>query len=86
MALIRCKMRRTDFAQELGMKIGFIGLGVMGAPMAHRALGVSLPNTAMAQQLMNACSARAGGAEADHSSLVQALEILNDHELSKEKE
>ncbi|WP_136620109.1 MULTISPECIES: 2-hydroxy-3-oxopropionate reductase [Mesorhizobium] len=51
-----------------------------------RALGVSLPNTAMAQQLMNACSARPGGAEADHSSLVQALEILSAHELSKEKE
>ncbi|RVA63062.1 NAD-binding protein, partial [Mesorhizobium sp. M7A.F.Ca.CA.001.08.1.1] len=51
-----------------------------------RALGVSLPNTAMAQQLMSACSARPGGAEADHSSLVQALEILSGHELSKEKE
>ncbi|TIN67349.1 MAG: hypothetical protein E5Y29_25755, partial [Mesorhizobium sp.] len=35
-----------------------------------RALGVALPNTAMAQQLMNACSAHPGGAEADHSSLV----------------
>jgi len=51
-----------------------------------RALGVALPNTAMAQQLMNACSARAGGAEADHSSLVQALEVLSDHELSNGKE
>jgi 2-hydroxy-3-oxopropionate reductase len=35
---------------------------------------------------MNACSARAGGAEADHSSLVRALEILGNHELSQEKE
>lgn len=51
-----------------------------------RALGVALPGTATAQQLMNACSARAGGAEADHSSLVQALEILSDHELSNGKE
>ncbi|TGQ34473.1 MULTISPECIES: 2-hydroxy-3-oxopropionate reductase [unclassified Mesorhizobium] len=51
-----------------------------------RALGVVLPNTAAAQQLMNACSARAGGAEADHSSLVQALEILSAHELSNGKE
>ncbi|TIN69279.1 MAG: 2-hydroxy-3-oxopropionate reductase, partial [Mesorhizobium sp.] len=51
-----------------------------------RALGVALPNTAMAQQLMNACSAHPGGAEADHSSLVRALEILGGHELSKEKE
>ncbi|RUU11729.1 2-hydroxy-3-oxopropionate reductase [Mesorhizobium sp. USDA-HM6] len=51
-----------------------------------RALGVSLPNTATAQQLMNACSARTGGADADHSSLVKALEVLSDHELSNEKE
>ncbi|RUU57259.1 2-hydroxy-3-oxopropionate reductase [Mesorhizobium sp. M2C.T.Ca.TU.002.02.1.1] len=51
-----------------------------------RALGVALPGTATTQQLMNACSARAGGAEADHSSLVRALEILGDHELSNGKE
>ncbi|RRI02028.1 2-hydroxy-3-oxopropionate reductase [Mesorhizobium tamadayense] len=51
-----------------------------------RALGVSLPSTAIAQQLMNACSARADGADADHSSLVRALEVLSDHELSKKKE
>ena len=51
-----------------------------------RALGVALPNTAMAQQLMNACAARAGCAEADHSSLVKALEMLSDHELSNGKE
>ena len=51
-----------------------------------RALGVALPSTATAQQLMNACSARAGGAEADHSSLVKALEFLSVHELSNGKE
>ncbi|BCM17312.1 2-hydroxy-3-oxopropionate reductase [Mesorhizobium sp. J8] len=51
-----------------------------------RTLGVALPSTALAQQLMNACSAKAGGAEADHSSLVQALETLSDHELSNGKE
>lgn len=51
-----------------------------------RALGVALPGTATAQQLMNACSARAGGAEADHSSLVKALEALSAHELSNGKE
>jgi 3-hydroxyisobutyrate dehydrogenase-like beta-hydroxyacid dehydrogenase len=72
------------------MKIGFIGLGVIGAPMARHLVDagheiVALPNTAMVQQLMNACSARTGGAEADHSSLVKALEILSDHELSKKE-
>lgn len=49
-----------------------------------RALGVALPNTATAQELMNACAAR-GGADADHSSLVRALELLSDHELGKER-
>ena len=51
-----------------------------------RALGVALPSTALAQQLMNACLARPRGAEADHSSLVRALETLSTHEISKEKE
>jgi 2-hydroxy-3-oxopropionate reductase len=51
-----------------------------------RALGVALPNTATAQQLMNACAARMAGAEADHSSLVKAIEMLSDHELSNGKE
>jgi len=40
-----------------------------------RALGVSLPNTATAQELFNACAAN-GGAALDHSALVQALEKL----------
>lgn len=51
-----------------------------------RTLGVALPNTATAQELMNACAARQGGGDADHSSLVRALEILSGHELSAEKE
>ena len=38
------------------------------------AMGLSLPNTANAQQLMNTCVAH-GGAAWDHSGLVRALEI-----------
>ncbi len=45
-----------------------------------RALGVSLPNTANAQELFNACVAH-GGAKWDHSGIVRALEILADHEI-----
>ncbi len=45
---------------------------------AARTLGVALPNTATAQELMNACAARGGG-EQDHAALVRALEILADH-------
>ena len=46
-----------------------------------RAIGVSLPNTATAQELFNACAAH-GGAAWDHSALVRALEILANHPVS----
>ncbi len=46
-----------------------------------RALGVSLPNTATAQELMNACAAH-GAADLDHAALVQALEVLADHRVA----
>ncbi len=40
-----------------------------------RKLGISLPNTATAQELFNACSAH-GGSKWDHSGMVRALEAL----------
>ena len=43
-----------------------------------RALGVSLPNTATAQELFNSCAAD-GGAKWDHSAMVKALEKLANH-------
>ena len=46
-----------------------------------RALGVSLPNTAMAQELFNACVA-ADGADWDHSAMVRALEGMAGHEVA----
>jgi 2-hydroxy-3-oxopropionate reductase len=45
-----------------------------------RALGVSLPNTANAQELFNACAAH-GGAAWDHSAMVRALEKLANFEI-----
>lgn len=45
-----------------------------------RAMGVSLPNTATAQELFNACIAR-GGAAWDHSGMIRALELMANHEL-----
>jgi 2-hydroxy-3-oxopropionate reductase len=45
-----------------------------------RALKMSLPNTATAQELFSACQAQ-GGAKWDHSALVRALEILAKHEI-----
>jgi len=47
-----------------------------------RALGVSLPNTATAQELFNACAAHGGGAW-DHSGMVRALETLANFEIGQ---
>ena len=47
---------------------------------AARQIGLSLPNTATAQQLFNACTAR-GGQAWDHSAMVRALELLANHEI-----
>jgi len=55
-----------------------LSLALSGA----RALGVSLPNTATAQELFNACSAD-GGAKSDHSAMVKALEKLANHPVAK---
>jgi len=46
-----------------------------------RAMGVSLPNTATAQELFNACTAN-GGAAWDHSAMVRALELMAAHEVA----
>jgi 2-hydroxy-3-oxopropionate reductase len=53
-----------------------LNLALQGA----RALGISLPNTATAQELFNACSAH-GGKAWDHSAMVRALEILANFEI-----
>ncbi|MDP4299874.1 2-hydroxy-3-oxopropionate reductase [Leptothrix discophora] len=45
-----------------------------------RALGVSLPNTATAQELFNACAAH-GGKGWDHSAMVRALEKMANFEI-----
>lgn len=47
-----------------------------------RQIGMSLPNTATAQELFNACAAH-GGAERDHSAMVQALEKLANFQIGQ---
>ena len=51
-----------------------LNLALQGA----RALGVALPQTASAAQLMNSCAALGYGQE-DHSALVKALEAMAQH-------
>ncbi|NML43598.1 2-hydroxy-3-oxopropionate reductase [Ramlibacter sp. G-1-2-2] len=55
-----------------------LGLALQGA----RELGVALPQTAGAAQLMQVCAAN-GLAGLDHSALVRALEIMAAHEVAK---
>ena len=50
------------------------------ALQSAKALKLSLPNTATAQELFNACAAH-GGSAWDHSGLVRVLEIMSNHEI-----
>ena len=65
-----------------GFRIGLhqkdLGLALAGA----RTLGVALPQTAGAAQLMQVCSAN-GMQDLDHSALVRALELMAGHEVAK---
>ena len=54
-----------------------LGLALQGA----RDLGVALPQTASAAQLMQTCAAN-GMADLDHSALVKALELMAAHEVA----
>jgi 2-hydroxy-3-oxopropionate reductase len=70
------RMIKRTFAP--GFRIGLhqkdLNLALQGA----KALGVALPNTANAAQLMQACAAN-GMANLDHSALVKALELMANH-------
>lgn len=55
-----------------------LNLALQGA----KALGVSLPNTAMAQELMNACAANGMGG-LDHSALCRAIELMSNHQIAE---
>jgi len=55
-----------------------LNLALQGA----KALGVSLPQTANAAQLMQACAANGLG-DSDHSALVKALEMMANHPVAE---
>ncbi|HEX2134977.1 MAG TPA: 2-hydroxy-3-oxopropionate reductase [Microvirga sp.] len=55
-----------------------LNLALQGA----KTLRISLPNTATAQELFNACAAHDGAAW-DHSGMVRALELMANHEIGK---
>jgi len=68
---------KPGFRIELHQKD--LNLALQGA----KALGVSLPNTATAQELFNACAAN-GGAGWDHSGMVKALELMANHPVAED--
>ncbi|MGH8846286.1 MAG: 2-hydroxy-3-oxopropionate reductase [Polaromonas sp.] len=73
------RMIKRTFAP--GFRIGLhqkdLNLALSGA----RTLGLALPQTAGAAQLMQACAAN-GMQDLDHSALVRALEIMGNHEVA----
>jgi 2-hydroxy-3-oxopropionate reductase len=68
-----------------GFRIGLHQKDLNLALSSARSLGVSLPNTATAQELFNACSAH-GGKGWDHSAMVRALEKLANFEIGQQPE
>jgi 2-hydroxy-3-oxopropionate reductase len=75
------RMIKRTFAP--GFRIALHQKDLNLALSAARALGLALPATATAQQLLSACVAH-GGAAWDHSALVRALEIMTRFEIGQE--
>ncbi|POP46857.1 2-hydroxy-3-oxopropionate reductase [Superficieibacter electus] len=64
-----------------GFKIALHQKDLNLALQSAKALSLSLPNTATCQELFNSCAAN-GGSQLDHSSLIQALELMANHKIS----
>jgi 2-hydroxy-3-oxopropionate reductase len=73
------RMVKRTFAP--GFRISLHQKDLNLALSSARALGVSLPNTATAQELFNSCAAHGDG-ELDHSGLVRALERMANHNVA----
>jgi 2-hydroxy-3-oxopropionate reductase len=65
-----------------GFRIGLHQKDLSLALAGARTLGVALPQTAGAAQLMQVCAAN-GMQDLDHSALVRALELMADHQVAK---
>jgi 2-hydroxy-3-oxopropionate reductase len=72
------RMLNHNFAPGFRIKLHQkdLNLALQGA----RSLGLSLPGSALAQELFNAVAAR-GGSDLDHSALVLGLEALANHKI-----
>jgi len=75
--------RMIDRSFAPGFRIALHQKDLNLAMQSARSLGVALPQTAGAAQLMNACAALGHGQE-DHSALVRALEVMAQHPVKPE--
>ncbi len=73
------RMVKRTFAP--GFRISLHQKDLNLALSSARAIGVSLPSTAIAQELFNSCKAHGDG-ELDHSGLVRALERMANHDVA----
>jgi 2-hydroxy-3-oxopropionate reductase len=74
------RMLRRTFAP--GFRIALHQKDLALALQGARSLGMALPQTAIAAQLMQTCAAL-GLAQSDHSALVQALELMAEHAIAE---
>ena len=74
------RMIKRTFAP--GFRIGLHQKDLSLALGSARQMGVSLPNTATAQELFNSCAAH-GGKAWDHSAMVRALELMANFEIGQ---
>lgn len=74
------RMIERTFAPGFSIKLHQKDLAI--ALSAARSLGLSLPGTALCQELFSASAARGHGSS-DHSALVRSLESLADHEINR---
>ena len=68
---------------EPGFRIALHQKDLNLALSTARSLGLSLPNTATAQELFNSCAAH-GGSGWDHSAMVKALEYLSGSKVAED--
>ena len=74
--------RMVNRTFDPGFRIALHQKDLSLALSSAKALGVSLPNTATAQELFNSCAAH-GGSGWDHSAMVRALEKLANFEIGQ---
>lgn len=75
--------RMTSGVFTPGFKVNLHQKDITSALNTARELGVTLPSTAIFQQLLSGCIAQ-GGTDWDHSAIIKVLETMSNHSLLQE--